>query len=253
MRLDGTVAVVTGGTAGLGLATARRLVTAGAKVVLVGRTEAAGKAAAEELGPAAAFVAADVRVEEDVARAMDVAEELGPLRTLVCCAGGAHSKRVIGRRPMRLAEFTTVVETNLIGTFNAIRQALPRIMAQPLRGEERGVVVATSSIAAWDGQAGQSAYAASKAAVVGMTLPLARELAEHAIRVVTVAPGLFDTALLETVPPPVRDLLREQIPHPRRMGTPEEFASLVAHVVDNPMLNGETIRLDAALRMPVVL
>ncbi|MET8570679.1 SDR family NAD(P)-dependent oxidoreductase [Streptomyces sp. NPDC004783] len=252
MRLDGTVAVVTGGTTGLGLATARRLIAQGAKAVLVGRTEAAGKAAAEELGPDAAFVAADVRLEDDVARAMDVAEEMGPLRTLVCCAGGAHSKRMMGRRPMRLDEFTTVVETNLIGTFNAVRQAVPRIVAQPLLGEERGVVVTTSSIAAWDGQAGQSAYAASKAAIVGMTLPLARELAEHAVRVVTVAPGLFETSLLETVPPPVRDLLRRQIPHPRRMGDPDEFASFVAHVIDNPMLNGETVRLDAALRMPVL-
>lgn len=252
MRLDGTVAVVTGGTAGLGLATARRLIASGAKVVLVGRTEATGKAAADGLGPSAAFVAADVSVEEDIARAMDVAEEMGPLRTLVCCAGGAHSKRLMGRRPMRRDEFTSVVETNLIGTFNAVRQAVPRIMAHEPVDEERGVVVTTSSIAAWDGQAGQSAYAASKAAVVGMTLPLARELAEHAIRVVTIAPGLFDTALLETVPPPVRDLLRRQIPHPQRLGTPDEFASLVAHVIDNPMLNGETIRLDAALRMPVL-
>ncbi|MFE2278548.1 SDR family NAD(P)-dependent oxidoreductase [Streptomyces sp. NPDC059454] len=252
MRLDGTVAVVTGGTTGLGLATARRLIAEGAKTVLVGRTEAAGKAAAEELGPAAAFVAADVRLEEDVARAMDVAEEMGPLRTLVCCAGGAHSKRMMGRRPMRLEEFATVVETNLTGTFNAVRQAVPRIVAQPLVDGERGVVVTTSSIAAWDGQAGQSAYAASKAAIVGMTLPLARELAEHAVRVVTVAPGLFQTGLLETVPPPVRDLLRRQIPHPQRMGEPDEFAAFVAHVIDNPMLNGETIRLDAALRMPVL-
>lgn len=252
MQLNGTVALVTGGTAGLGLAAARRLVKAGARVVLMGRSQEAGRAAERELGERAVFVAADVTREEDIVRALEVTDGLGGLRTVVSCAGGAHSKRIAGRRPMVLAEFSSVVETNLIGTFNVIRLAVPRIIAQPLLEDDRGVIVTTSSIAAWDGQSGQSAYAASKAAIVGMTLPLARELSEHAIRVATVAPGLFETQLLSTVPEPVREVLRQQIPHPKRMGTPDEFASLVEHIIGNPMINGETIRLDAALRMPVL-
>lgn len=252
MQLNGTVAIVTGGTTGLGLASARRFVKAGAKVVLMGRTEAAGKAAERELGSSAAFVAGDVCVEEDIVRALDTAEGMGPLRTVLCCAGGSASKRVVGRRLMRLSEFSSVIESNLVGTFNTVRLALPRIIAQPLVEEERGVIVTTSSIAAWEGQAGQVAYAASKAAIVGMTLPLARELSEHDIRVVTIAPGLFETALLETVPDSVRDLLHKQIPHPHRMGSPDEFAALVEHSVGNGMINGETIRIDGGLRMPVL-
>ncbi|MEU6209600.1 SDR family NAD(P)-dependent oxidoreductase [Streptomyces sp. NPDC089922] len=252
MQLEGTVAVVTGGTAGLGLAVARRLVKAGARAVLMGRSARAGRAAEDELAGRAVFVAGDVTREEDVTRVLDVADGLGALRTVVSCAGGAHSKRIAGRRPMELAEFTSVVETNLIGTFNVIRLAVPRIIAQPLLEDDRGVIVTTSSIAAWDGQSGQSAYAASKAAIVGMTLPLARELSEHAVRVATVAPGLFETQLLATVPEPVRDVLRRQIPHPKRMGDPDEFASLVEHIIGNPMINGATVRLDAGLRMPVL-
>ncbi|MFD3499218.1 SDR family NAD(P)-dependent oxidoreductase [Streptomyces sp. NPDC058676] len=252
MQLSGSAAMVTGGTAGLGLAAARRLVKAGAQVVLLGRSKDAGRAAVAELGPQARFVAGSVTNEQDIVRALDAADEAGPLRTVLTCAGGAHSKRIAGRRPMELAEFTSVVDTNLVGTFNVIRLAVPRIIAQPLIEEDRGVIVTTSSIAAWDGQAGQSAYAASKAAVVGMTLPLARELAPHAIRVTNIAPGLFDTALLQTVPEPVRDLLRKQIAHPKRMGSADEFAALVEHIIANPMLNGETVRLDAGLRMPVL-
>jgi NAD(P)-dependent dehydrogenase (short-subunit alcohol dehydrogenase family) len=252
VQLNGTVAVVTGGTAGLGLATARRLVKAGAGVVLMGRTEATGKAAADELGPDAVFVAGDVAEEEDVTRALDVAADMGCLRTVVCCAGGAQARLMIGRRPMRLAEFASVIQTNLIGTFNVIRLAALRLRSAPLLEEDRGVIVTTSSIAAWDGRSGQTAYAAAKAGIVGMTLPLARELAEHRIRVVTVAPGLFDTALLDTVPGPVLDTLVEQVPHPRRKGSADEFAALVEHAISNGMLNGETIRLDAALRMPAL-
>ncbi|MDT0345825.1 SDR family NAD(P)-dependent oxidoreductase [Streptomyces litchfieldiae] len=249
MRLTDTVALVTGGTAGLGLATARLLLNSGAKVVITGRTEATGKAAAEELGPGAAFVAGDVADEEDIERALNVAAELGSLRTVVCCAGVPHTKRMSGSRAMSLADFCAVIQTNLIGTFNTVRLAAARIIDQPLVEEDRGVIVTTSSIAAWDGQSGQAAYASSKAAVAGMTLPLARELAEYQIRVVNVAPGLFDTELFAAVPERVRHLLVERIPHPPRMGVADEFASFVGHVIGNGMLNGESIRLDGALRM----
>jgi NAD(P)-dependent dehydrogenase (short-subunit alcohol dehydrogenase family) len=249
VQLKDTVAVVTGGTAGLGLATARRLVAAGARVVVMGRSRATGEAAAGELGPQAAFVAGDVTDDDAVGRVLDAAEEMGELRTVVCCAGTTYSKQIIGRRVMRLDEFEAVVRTNLIGTFNVVRQAVVRIAAQPLVEEDRGVVVTTSSIAAWDGQSGQSAYAASKAAIAGMALPLARELAPHAIRVVDIAPGLFDTRLMSAVPEGVVDRLRGQLPHPRRFGTADEFAALAEHVIGNSMLNGESVRLDAGLRM----
>jgi NAD(P)-dependent dehydrogenase (short-subunit alcohol dehydrogenase family) len=249
VQLKDTVALVTGGTAGLGLATARRLVAAGARVLVMGRSEATGRAAADGLGPQAAFVAGDVTEDEAVGRVLDAAGEMGELRTVVCCAGTTYSKQILGRRVMRADEFEAVIRTNLIGTFNVIRQAVPRMAAQPLVEEDRGVVITTSSIAAWDGQNGQSAYAASKAAIAGMTLPLARELAPHAIRVVDIAPGLFDTRLTSAVPDGVLEQLRGQVPHPKRFGSGDEFAALAEHVIGNSMLNGETVRLDGGLRM----
>lgn len=249
MQVKDTVAVITGGTTGMGLATARRLVKAGARVVVMGRSEASGKAAADELGPRAAFVAGDVNDDDAIVRLMDTAAEMGELRTLVCCAGGIYTKRIMGSRPMGLEEFQSVIQTNLVGTFNTIRHAVPRMTAHPLVEEDRGVIITTSSITAWDGQIGLSAYAASKAAVAGMTLPLARELAEHAIRVVTIAPGLFDTAVLDDVSERTLAALRTQLPHPKRFGEIDEFAALAEHVIGNTMINGASLRLDAALRM----
>ncbi|MGV9882256.1 SDR family NAD(P)-dependent oxidoreductase [Streptomyces sp. NPDC003006] len=251
MRIPGSVALVTGGSSGLGLATARRLVASEASVVLMARSETAGRAVAKELGSRALFVAGDVADESDVTRALDAADRLGPLRIVVSCAGVSHARRLVNRSGvMPLAEFETVVRTNLVGTFNVIRLAVPRIVAHPAAEEDRGVIVNTSSIAAWDGQVGQAAYAAAKSGIVGMTLPLARELSVHGIRVVTIAPGLFDTPVFSAVPATVRDVLGGQVPHPERLGVPDEFASLVEHVVGNGMLNGETIRLDGALRLP---
>jgi NAD(P)-dependent dehydrogenase (short-subunit alcohol dehydrogenase family) len=242
--------MITGGLSGLGLATARRLLDDGARVVVVGRKRPDAEAVVAALGERAQFVAADVTCELAVAAAVDQAASLGPLRVVVCCAGVNEFGRVLGRRgPMPLAAFSRLVEVNLVGTFNVLRLAA-RCMAtlEPVNGE-RGVVVCTASIAAFDGQAGQAAYAAAKAGIVGLTLPAARDLAEHRIRVVTIAPGLFDTPMVRDLPEPVRDSVARQTPHPSRLGEPAEYASLVAHVVDNPMLNGETIRLDAGLRM----
>jgi NAD(P)-dependent dehydrogenase (short-subunit alcohol dehydrogenase family) len=244
------VAVVTGGASGLGLATAEVLVAAGAKVVLLDLPGSPGEERAAELGDAVRFAAGDVRSESDVAAALDVADGLGPLRVAVNCAGTGNAIRVIGRKGVfPLADFTRIIEINLIGTFNVLRLAAERMVAHEPVGEERGVIINTASAAAFDGQIGQAAYSASKGGVVGMTLPIARDLASSYIRVVTIAPGLFDTPLLAGLPEEARASLGGQVPHPARLGRPAEFGALAAHIVANPMLNGEVIRLDGAIRM----
>jgi NAD(P)-dependent dehydrogenase (short-subunit alcohol dehydrogenase family) len=251
MDIAGNVAVVTGGASGLGLATARTLAGAGAGVVIVDLPSSDGEQVAKQLGERVVFSPADVTDEAQVSAALDAAEQLGQLRVAVSCAGIGNAIKVVGRKgPFPLADFTKVVTVNLIGTFNVLRLAAERIARQEPVGEERGVIVNTASIAAYDGQIGQAAYSASKGGVVGMTLPIARELATSLIRVVTIAPGLFETPLLASLPEEARLALGAQVPHPARLGDPTEFAALVAHIVGNPMLNGDTIRLDGAIRMP---
>lgn len=248
---DSTVALVTGGASGLGGATVRRLHAEGAAVVIVDLPSSPGQALAEELGDMAQFVPADVRDEAQVQAAIDAAGELGTLRIVVNCAGVATPGRVVGKRgPLGLEDFANVVNINLIGTFNVLRLAAAAMLTnEPVDGD-RGVIVMTASIAAYDGQIGQAAYAASKGGVVGLTLSAARDLADKAIRVVTVAPGTFETPMLAGLPGEVKEVLEKQVPHPSRLGKPAEYANLVAHIVDNSMLNGEVIRLDGALRMP---
>jgi NAD(P)-dependent dehydrogenase (short-subunit alcohol dehydrogenase family) len=250
MDLSGASALVTGGASGLGLATTRALVAAGAAVTVLDLPSSPGEQVAAELGDRVRFAPADVTDEAAVASALDVAEELGPLRVAVNCAGTGDAIRVLGKQGVYpLDKFERIVRINLIGTFNVIRLAAERIARHDPVGEERGVIVNTASIAAFDGQIGQAAYSASKGGVVGMTLPIARDLASAQIRVVTIAPGLFDTPLLAGLPDEAKTSLGKQIPHPARLGQPTEFAALVAHIVANPMLNGEVIRLDGAIRM----
>jgi len=248
--ISDSVALVTGGASGLGLATTKALVAAGAKVVIVDLPGSPGKERAAELGDAVQFAPADVRSESEVAAALDVADALGRLRVAVNCAGTANAIRVIGKKGVfPLADFTRIIEINLIGTFNVLRLAAERMVAHDPVGEERGVIINTASAAAFDGQIGQAAYSASKGGVVGMTLPIARDLASMYIRVVTIAPGLFDTPLMAGLPEEARASLGAQVPHPSRLGDPAEFGALAAHIVANPMLNGEVIRLDGAIRM----
>lgn len=250
MQLAGNVALVTGGASGLGLATATELVAAGATVVLADLPSSPGTAAAESLGDAAVFVPTDVTQESSVQKAVDRAVGLGPLRVVVNCAGVGTPGRVLGRSgPLPLDAFARVVTVNLVGTFNVVRLAVAAMAeTDPVDGE-RGVVVNTASAAAYDGQIGQAAYSASKGGVVGMTLPLARDLADRLIRVMTIAPGLFDTPMLQGLPEPARQSLAQQVPMPSRLGDPAEYAALVRHVCENRMLNGEVIRLDGAIRM----
>ncbi|GHG47872.1 SDR family NAD(P)-dependent oxidoreductase [Streptomyces griseocarneus] len=247
----GSVALIPGGTSGLGLATAKRLADGGVFPVLLGRSPERGKLALEHLDGRGAFVPADVADEQGVNAALDVAERHGPLRVVVNCAGTAHAARTVGRDgPMPLRDFQAVMATDLVGTFNVTRLAAERMARlDPVDGQ-RGVVVNCASVAAYEGQVGQVAYAAAKAGVVGMTLPLARDLAGLRIRVVTVAPGLFETPLTLAAPAELREQFQAHVPHPRRFGRPSEFAALVEHIIANPMLNGETVRLDAALRLP---
>ncbi|WP_328988601.1 SDR family NAD(P)-dependent oxidoreductase [Kribbella sp. NBC_01245] len=244
------VALVTGGGSGLGEATVRRLAAAGLGVVICDLPSSAGKALAEELGDRVVFAPTDVTDEVAVAAALDQAD--GPLRLVVTCAGIGTPGRVIGRKgPLPLASFRQVIEVNLIGTFNVLRLAAERMAAlEPTEDGDRGVVVMTASIAAYDGQVGQAAYAASKGGIVGLTLTAARDLADKAIRVVTIAPGTMETPMLAGFPEEVREALAAQIPYPSRLGRPDEFAALVEHVAANQLLNGEVIRLDGALRMP---
>jgi len=249
MDIDGRVALVTGAASGLGRATAEALHAAGAGVVLVDLERSDGKAVAGGLGERAVFAPADVTSADDVAAAVAAAVALGPLGVVVSCAGIGTPGRVVGRSgPLALETFAQVVTINLIGTFNVVRLAAAAMMANP-EADERGVIVNTASIAAFDGQIGQAAYSASKGGVVGMTLPLARDLADARIRVCTIAPGIFETPMLAALPQEARRSLGAQIPHPRRLGQPAEYADLVLAIVGNPMLNGEVIRLDGALRM----
>jgi NAD(P)-dependent dehydrogenase (short-subunit alcohol dehydrogenase family) len=253
VNIDNKVALVTGGASGLGLATVGELLKAGAAVVIVDLPESNGQAAASDLGDKAHFVAADVTQSGDVQSAVDAAvERFGGLHIAVNCAGVGFPGRVLtgDGSPIDLERFEFVVRVNLIGTFNVIRLAAARMAGQEPIGDERGVIVNTASIAAFDGQIGQTAYAASKGGVVGMTLPIARDLASKLIRCVAIAPGAFDTPMLAGLPAETRDRIAEKIPHPRRLGRPEEYAFLARHVIENPMLNGEVIRLDGALRMP---
>jgi len=250
MKLQGAVAIVTGGASGLGAATARRLAAGGAKVVVVDRDEAKGTAIATELG--GAFAKADVTDAASIEAAIAVAEGLGPLRIAVSCAGVGWASRTLDKtgKPHALDLFQTVVGVNLVGTFNVLRLAASAIAkSEPIDGE-RGVIVNTASVAAYDGQIGQIAYAASKAGVVGMTLPAARDLAPALIRVVTIAPGIFDTPMLGTLSEEVRAKLAADVVFPKRLGDPAEYGALVASIVESGYLNGETIRLDGALRMP---
>lgn len=248
---ENTVALVTGGASGLGEATARRLHAEGASVVIADLPSSPGEQLTADLGEHVRFVPADVRDESQVQAAIDAAKELGTLRVVVNCAGVGTPGRVVGKRgPLPLEDFQNVININLVGTFNVMRLAAAAMLEnEPVDGD-RGVIVMTASIAAYDGQIGQAAYAASKGGVVGLTLSAARDLADKAIRVVTVAPGTFETPMLSGLPGEVKTVLEQQVPHPSRLGNPAEYASLVAHIVDNPMLNGEVIRLDGALRMP---
>jgi NAD(P)-dependent dehydrogenase (short-subunit alcohol dehydrogenase family) len=247
VKIDDAVAVVTGGASGLGLATTKALLAEGAQVVVL---DIRGKEAVAELGDRAVFAETDVTDEAAVSAALDTAESLGPVRIAVNCAGTGNAIRVLSKDGVfPLDAFRKIVEINLVGTFNVIRLAAERIAKTEPLGEERGVIINTASVAAFDGQIGQAAYSASKGGVVGMTLPIARDLASKGIRVVTIAPGLFDTPLLAGLPEPAKESLGKQVPHPSRLGKPEEYGALAVHIVENPMLNGEVIRLDGAIRM----
>jgi NAD(P)-dependent dehydrogenase (short-subunit alcohol dehydrogenase family) len=252
MEIAGSVALVTGGASGLGLATVRKLHDAGASVVILDLPRSNGTAIEQELGARAVFAAGDVTSPDDVEAALDAAAALagGPPRILVNCAGIGNAARTAGKDgPFPLDAFTRVIQVNLIGTFNVIRLAAYRMGQTAEEDGERGVIVNTASVAAFDGQIGQAAYSASKGGIVGMTLPIARDLARLKIRVVTIAPGLFRTPLLANLSEEQIKSLGEQVPHPSRLGNPAEYAALAAHIVQNPMLNGETIRLDGAIRM----
>jgi NAD(P)-dependent dehydrogenase (short-subunit alcohol dehydrogenase family) len=253
MRVEGASALVAGGASGLGAATARGLIEAGARVVIADRDAGRGVALADELGERASFAEADVTDPDAVRAAVEAAAGAeGGLRVSVCCAGIGWAERTAHRGgPHNLEYFSNVIGVNLIGTFNVLRLAAAAMSENdPDEEGERGVCVNTASIAAYDGQIGQVAYAASKGGIASMTLPAARDLASRGIRVMTIAPGLFDTPLLAALPDEAREALGAGIPFPSRLGRPEEFARVVGEIVANPMLNGETIRLDGALRMP---
>ena len=250
MDLQNTVALVTGGASGLGRATTERLLAAGAQVVMVDLNAEAGQQAAAELGESAHFVTADVTNEEQVQAAVDTATGLGPLRVVVNCAGVATPGKLVSRKgPLPLETFQKVLGINIVGTVNVCRLAAAAMQDQEAQGEERGVIINTASVAAFDGQIGQIAYSASKGAVASVTLPMARELAASLIRVVTIAPGIFETPMMAGLPAEAQESLGKSVPHPARLGKPTEYAQLVESIVANPMLNGETIRLDGAIRM----
>lgn len=256
MLITDSVALITGGASGLGAATAKALHDAGAYVVLLDLPSSKGAETAATLGERARFVPADVTNEDDVRAAIAVVQDLGPLRVVVNCAGVATPGKVLGREGvLPLANFEKVIAINLTGTFNVVRLAAEAMAAQDTLTDaatgtqERGVIINTASVAAFDGQIGQPAYSASKGAVAAMTLPLARELARHYIRVMTIAPGIFETPMMASLSAEAQASLGAQVPHPARLGKPEEYAALVSHIVANQMLNGETIRLDGAIRM----
>jgi len=252
MDLAGSSAVVTGGASGLGLATVKRLLDAGAAgVVLADLPGSDGKAVAEALGDRVSFVPADVRSPEEVDQAFDAAEQIAPVRALVHCAGRGGAVRLVNRdgTPGDLELYTEVISINLIGTFNVLRLAAARMARnEPVDGD-RGVCILTASVAAFEGQIGQIPYASAKSGIVGMTIVAARDLASKQIRVCTIAPGTFNTPLLNRLSDDVKDSLAKTVPHPSRMGEPDEYAKLALSIIDNGMLNGETIRLDGAIRM----
>jgi NAD(P)-dependent dehydrogenase (short-subunit alcohol dehydrogenase family) len=251
MNVDGSCVLVTGGSSGLGRATAQHMRRQGARVLIVDLPGSAGEDAARSLGDKVRFFAADVTDEEQMRAAVDAASSMAPLRAAVHCAGRGGALRILDKegRPGSLEHFAGIIRTNLVGSFNTLR-LVAAAMAQnePVDGE-RGVFVLTASVAAYEGQIGQIPYASSKAGVVGMTLVAARDLAQRQIRVCSIAPGLFDTPMLARLPADVRESLGRSVPHPARLGVPDEFARLAAHIVENPMINGETIRLDGAIRM----
>jgi len=250
VKIPDNVALVTGGASGLGLATVKELHANGARVVILDLPSSRGKEIAGEFGDRAVFSPGDVTSPDSVTAALDAAAGLGILRITVNCAGIGNGIRTVSKQgPFPLDAFTKVISVNLIGTFNVIRLAAERIGQAPDAGEERGVIINTASIAAFEGQIGQAAYSASKGGIVGMTLPIARDLASLKIRVVTIAPGLFHTPLLAGLPDEAIASLGAQVPHPSRLGNPAEYAALARHIVENPMLNGEIIRLDGAIRM----
>jgi NAD(P)-dependent dehydrogenase (short-subunit alcohol dehydrogenase family) len=252
MNIEGLTALVTGGASGLGRATVEALLEAGANAVICDLPRSEGETVAKGLGAKAVFAATDVRSEDEVTAAIALAvERFGALHIAVNCAGvGGLPQRTVKRDgPHDLKSFEWTIGVNLIGTFNVIRLAANQMSSQEPVGEERGVIVNTASVAAFDGQIGQASYSASKGGVVALTLPVARDLAARQIRVMTIAPGTFDTPMLAGLPEEHRNALAAQIPHPKRLGQPEEYGALVRHIVENPMLNGETIRLDGAIRM----
>ena len=247
MNINETVAVVTGGASGLGLATTKRLVGAGAHVVVL---DLKSTEQLNGLGERVRFVGGSVTDEASVTEALDAAETIGPVRINVNCAGVVNVQKTLGRDgAFPLDEFSRVVEVNLIGTFNVIRLSAERIAKTEAVDGEKGVIINTASVAAYDGQIGQAAYSASKGGVVGMTLPIARDLSRELIRVCTIAPGLFKTPLLGSLPEAAQASLGQQVPHPSRLGDPDEYGFLAQHIIENPMLNGEVIRLDGAIRM----
>lgn len=250
MDISGAVALITGGASGLGRASAQAMHDRGAHVVLLDLPQSDGQLVAGQIGERAAFAGVDVTSEEQVGEAVEFAASLGPIRLVVNCAGVATPGKVLGRNGLLpQSDFDRVLRINLSGTFNVIRLAAQKMaLTDPVDGE-RGVVINTSSVAAFDGQIGQPAYSASKGAVAAMTLPLAREFARHLIRVVAIAPGAFETPMMAGLPTEAQASLGRQVPHPSRLGKPVEYAALVGHIVDNPMLNGEVIRLDGAIRM----
>jgi 3-hydroxyacyl-CoA dehydrogenase/3-hydroxy-2-methylbutyryl-CoA dehydrogenase len=252
MQIEGKGAMVTGGASGLGRATVEALHAAGARVVIVDLPHSQGEVFAKELGDRARFAPADVTNTDEVKAVVALAAEaFGGLHVAVNCAGIGWAQRTVDKNgPHDLGVFETVIRVNLIGTFNVIRIAAAQMVSQEPDGEERGVIINTASIAAFDGQIGQAAYASSKGGVVSLTLVVARDLAARLVRCCTIAPGTFDTPMLALLPEEARKTLADQIPHPRRLGKPSEFGALVRHIVENPALNGETIRLDGALRMP---
>ncbi|MGD9723256.1 MAG: SDR family NAD(P)-dependent oxidoreductase [Pirellulales bacterium] len=252
MNIKGSTYFITGGASGLGAACARRFAAAGGNVLIADVQDEAGNALANELGKVARFARTDVTSEASVKESLETAkQQFGGVQVVINCAGIIGVGRVVGKEgPYDLAEFSRTVQVNLIGTFNVIRLAAATMSAGPAAAEgERGVIINTASVAAFDGQVGQPAYSASKGGVVSMTLPIARELARFGIRVVTIAPGVFETAMMAGMPPQQQQALEAQVPFPPRLGRAEEFAALAEHIVENMMLNGTTIRLDGALRL----
>ncbi|MBK5444894.1 3-hydroxyacyl-CoA dehydrogenase [Peribacillus sp. TH16] len=252
MDIQETIAVVTGGASGLGAATVRNIIKKGGKAVIFDLSEENGVKMVEELGDSVIFIKTDVTSEESVLEALDQGiEKFGSINTIVNCAGIAIAEKVIGRKGTHeLKAFSKVVTVNLVGTFNVIRLAAEKMVNNQANEEgERGVIINTASVAAFEGQIGQAAYSASKSGIVGMTLPIARELASKGIRVVSIAPGLFHTPMFDSLPEEARASLGKTVPFPSRLGYPEEYAKLTESIITNPMLNGETIRLDGAIRM----